>query len=355
MTCGGKVALLALCLALLPITVAAQDYCEKAKTAFTAGDYDGAEKNYAACSKVSNKNTNAEVKKCKACKALRQEADAFFKSGDYNKAQEQYRALQRINPSDPNAKQNIPICQEKIAEVKRIADEERRKREKAEKEAQQKRDDLVRQEQEARAKAKADAEQAAILKKEQEEKARIAAEKQEKAEKEAQRIQEAADKWNEIKNTTSIIVLDNFLFHYDGTPSAQQARERKKDIQAAERKAKEAENLNNEGKTALSQKRYKDALSCFRRSAKEGNVAAENNIGYIYELGLGVAPNPETAVKYYRSSAEKGFAQAEFNLARMYEKGKGVEKNMKLALDYYQRAANQGLLEAQQRLAELTF
>eukprot|EP01040_Poterioochromonas_malhamensis_P012396 gene12396-13551_t len=73
------------------------------------------------------------------------------------------------------------------------------------------------------------------------------------------------------------------------------------------------------------------ALFYYHESAKEGNVAAQNNLAYMYYKGYGIEKNIQEAIKWYQKSVEKGYAPAMFNLASLYEKyhnntnnGKGV-------------------------------
>ena len=57
------------------------------------------------------------------------------------------------------------------------------------------------------------------------------------------------------------------------------------------------------------------ALDRFEQSAEKGNLAAQNNVGVIYESGLGVNANLERARQWYRKAAEGGLPEAQWNLA----------------------------------------
>jgi TPR repeat protein len=46
----------------------------------------------------------------------------------------------------------------------------------------------------------------------------------------------------------------------------------------------------------------------FRLAADQGNAQGQVNLGYMYQLGLGVKQSDKEAVKWYRLSAEKGNA-----------------------------------------------
>lgn len=57
------------------------------------------------------------------------------------------------------------------------------------------------------------------------------------------------------------------------------------------------------------------ALDHFEQSAEKGNLDAQNNVGVIYESGLGVHADLERARQWYRKAAQEGLAEAQWNLA----------------------------------------
>ena len=63
------------------------------------------------------------------------------------------------------------------------------------------------------------------------------------------------------------------------------------------------------------------------KSAEQGNVTAQSNLGLMYAKGDGVPRDYKTAVKWYRLAAEQGDVSAQFNLGLMYAKGRGVPQN----------------------------
>ena len=69
---------------------------------------------------------------------------------------------------------------------------------------------------------------------------------------------------------------------------------------------------------------YASALQEWRPLAERGEALAQNNLGFMYARGLGVAQNHAEAVRWYRAAAEQGEAMAQINLARMYTVGSGV-------------------------------
>ncbi|SCY43233.1 Sel1 repeat-containing protein, partial [Legionella israelensis DSM 19235] len=71
-------------------------------------------------------------------------------------------------------------------------------------------------------------------------------------------------------------------------------------------------------------------------------AAAQNNLGYVYDHGIGVKQDTEEAVHWYRMAAEQGNATAQNNLGFAYEYGEGVDKDEKEAVRWYRMAAEQG-------------
>lgn len=84
---------------------------------------------------------------------------------------------------------------------------------------------------------------------------------------------------------------------------------------------------------------YATALKVWLPDAQAGKPEAQNNVGQIYERGLGLAPDYALAAQWYRKAAEQGFSQAQINLGNLYEKGLGVERDPTEAINWYRRAA----------------
>lgn len=83
---------------------------------------------------------------------------------------------------------------------------------------------------------------------------------------------------------------------------------------------------------------YKTALKVWLPAAEEGDAAAQNTVGEIFEQGLGTEPNYEMAALWYERAARQGNKGALVNLATLFETGKGVEKNKLKALNLYRQA-----------------
>ena len=101
------------------------------------------------------------------------------------------------------------------------------------------------------------------------------------------------------------------------------------------------------GVAAMDRGHYSIAMRAFRVDADQGNAMAQNNIGYLYEQGLGVGQSYPEAMAWYRKAAEQKLPQAQFNIGTLYFYGYGVEKNLREALTWFRLAAAQKLREAE--------
>jgi len=90
--------------------------------------------------------------------------------------------------------------------------------------------------------------------------------------------------------------------------------------------------------TAYDRADYKSALRVWMSAAEAGDAEAQNNVGEIYERGLGGTPNFEAAVIWYQKAADQGLSRALFNLGTLYEQGQGVEQDRLKALNLYRKA-----------------
>ncbi len=80
-------------------------------------------------------------------------------------------------------------------------------------------------------------------------------------------------------------------------------------------------------------------LQSKRKLAEKGDARAQSNLGFIYEMGVGVPQDYAEAVKWYRKAANQGYAPAQSNLGSMYEKGQGVPQNNVQAYVWFSLAA----------------
>ena len=90
-----------------------------------------------------------------------------------------------------------------------------------------------------------------------------------------------------------------------------------------------------EGMAAYQRGEYETALREFLPLAEQGDAAAQNNLGVMYDNGEGVPQDDAEAVRWYRKAAEHGNATAQYNLGDRYRLGLGVPQDD--AVQWYSR------------------
>lgn len=98
---------------------------------------------------------------------------------------------------------------------------------------------------------------------------------------------------------------------------------------------------------------YAQAIVWTRKAAERGNAAAQHNLGFIYERGVGVRRDPSTAINWYRRSAKQGHARAQWRLAALFRAGDGAPRDFDLAASWMRKAAEQGEPQAQEELGDM--
>jgi TPR repeat protein len=93
----------------------------------------------------------------------------------------------------------------------------------------------------------------------------------------------------------------------------------------------------------------------YRKAAEQGNADAQYRLGDMYYEGDGVALDLTEAAKWYRKAAGQGDVEAQFWLGHMYYEGKGVALDLSEAVRWYLKAAEQGNADAQYRLGDMYF
>ncbi|MBI0407747.1 MAG: sel1 repeat family protein, partial [Nitrosospira sp.] len=72
---------------------------------------------------------------------------------------------------------------------------------------------------------------------------------------------------------------------------------------------------------------FMQAIDMYKPLAEQGNAAAQNNLGVMYDQGEGVIQNYQEALKWFRLSAIQGDVEAQNNLGVMYDQGRGITKD----------------------------
>jgi TPR repeat protein len=109
------------------------------------------------------------------------------------------------------------------------------------------------------------------------------------------------------------------------------------------------------GEKAFAEKDYAQAMIWCRKAADQGDSAAQVEVGFLYEKGLGVTPDYKKAMKWFKKSAALNNGGAEFDLGDMYDNGLGVSKDLKQAVFWYKKSAARGNKKAQERVDTIQF
>ena len=102
-----------------------------------------------------------------------------------------------------------------------------------------------------------------------------------------------------------------------------------------------------EGLSAFQEGDYWTAFRNWHKLAGEGNMHAQNNLGWMYENGKGVPLDITEAARWYRLAAKQGDSSAQLNLGNFYYLGTGVAQDNISALKWWAIAAAQGDQDAE--------
>ena len=91
---------------------------------------------------------------------------------------------------------------------------------------------------------------------------------------------------------------------------------------------------------------YSDAAEWFRKAAELGNAEAQNNMGYLYDNGMGVPELEGEAIGWYSKAAEQGHIPAMINLALCYYSGKEEYRDYEKAYRWFKSAYDLGDTDA---------
>lgn len=93
------------------------------------------------------------------------------------------------------------------------------------------------------------------------------------------------------------------------------------------------------GNNCFAKQDYVQAVEHFRKAAEQNHAAAQNDLGFCYQNGLGVNKDYYKAFYWYSKSAEQGFTVAQCNLGGCYENGNGTVKDLVKAEYWYGKSA----------------
>lgn len=113
---------------------------------------------------------------------------------------------------------------------------------------------------------------------------------------------------------------------------------------------------NPDGSRAVVKKDHAEAVRLYAPCIEEGDVEAEETIGYMYLMGKGVDKDQSIAVSLLTAAAEGGSARAAYRLGYMYDTGQCyIDPNLDKAVEWYEKAADMGYAEADYMLSGIYF
>lgn len=75
--------------------------------------------------------------------------------------------------------------------------------------------------------------------------------------------------------------------------------------------------------------------------ANQGNMYAQNNLGFMYLNGQDVERNYQKAFEWYKKSADQGFSNAQVQVGILYTIGRGTKIDKYKAYEYILKALHQ--------------
>jgi len=108
------------------------------------------------------------------------------------------------------------------------------------------------------------------------------------------------------------------------------------------------------GLSHLEAGRNAEAVRLIRLAANQGQPAAQYRLGKLYEAGIGVKANPDTAMELLARAAKNGNSVAMHDLGHYYAIGApGREADITQAAIWFHKAADHGMLDSQYNLGVL--
>ncbi|HJQ61074.1 MAG TPA: tetratricopeptide repeat protein [Vineibacter sp.] len=95
---------------------------------------------------------------------------------------------------------------------------------------------------------------------------------------------------------------------------------------------------------------HENAIRLLRPLADQGDANAQFRLGFMHQLGMGVAVDDVEAATWYRKAALQAHAEARYRLGMLYAAGIGVSRNATEASRWLRLAAHQGHATAQLEL-----
>jgi TPR repeat protein len=108
------------------------------------------------------------------------------------------------------------------------------------------------------------------------------------------------------------------------------------------------------GRQLMEQSKFAEAMQEFLPAAHAGNADAEELIGVMYAMGLGVKKDDRRAFEWYLRASMKAHPGAQSGIGWYYEVGRGVEVDLVRAYMWYVLSAIGGDPDAAIRQEEVS-
>ena len=95
-------------------------------------------------------------------------------------------------------------------------------------------------------------------------------------------------------------------------------------------------------------------MAAYKVGAEGGLALCQNQVGFMYSMGRGVAVDYQQARAWFEKAAAQDFPNAVGALGVMYHDGDGVTPSRRRARELYQRAIELGHSEAVEHMQTLT-
>jgi len=100
---------------------------------------------------------------------------------------------------------------------------------------------------------------------------------------------------------------------------------------------------------------YAQALKDLSAAAESGSAEAEQLLGHMYYMGVGVAQDFDKALEWHKKAASKGETESQYVIGTMYYSGKGVAQDYRVAMQWLLKAGDHGHVDAQYILGAMYF
>ena len=87
---------------------------------------------------------------------------------------------------------------------------------------------------------------------------------------------------------------------------------------------------------------FADVFAETKQKAEQGDALAQAQMGAMYQLGRnGVKKDAQQSAAWMLKAANQGLVEAEVFMAALYDRGLGVKQNVNTATQWYEKAAAQ--------------